>query len=78
MARAIARAARSGLGTGGLAGHATSLSLPSSLIDAQPDFTEDYVRATYPFARPEDLELFVEGLRRAGALDSRGGGPPAA
>lgn len=38
------------------------------LFDAQPDFTEDYVRATYPFARPEDLELFVEGLRRAGAL----------
>ena len=33
-----------------------------------PDFSQDYVEKTYPFKRREDLEHFLEGLRKAGAL----------
>lgn len=29
-------------------------------------FSEAYVRETYPFTRPEDLEFLTEGLRKAG------------
>ena len=36
------------------------------LRSLQPDFSEDYVRATYPFRRAEDLEYYLEGLRKAG------------
>lgn len=32
----------------------------------QPDFDETHVRRSYPYARPEDLETFVQGLRMAG------------
>ena len=32
----------------------------------QPDLDEAYVRETYPYARPEHVELILEGLRRAG------------
>ncbi len=37
-----------------------------TLLRLQPDFSEAYVRATYPFRFPEHLALFNEGLRRAG------------
>jgi hypothetical protein len=37
-----------------------------TLLRLQPDFSEAYVRATYPFRLPEHLALFNEGLRRAG------------
>ncbi len=39
------------------------------LFDAQPGFDEDYVRATYPYERPEDLEVLLTGLRKAGAFN---------
>jgi tetratricopeptide (TPR) repeat protein len=29
-------------------------------------FTEAYVRETYPFERPEDLDFLISGLRQAG------------
>ena len=32
----------------------------------QPDFDETYVRTTYPYARPEHIEMILDGLRRAG------------
>ncbi|MBD3678285.1 MAG: hypothetical protein HUJ27_07770 [Rhodobacteraceae bacterium] len=38
------------------------------LFAAQPDFSEDYVRSTYPFREAEHLEMLVDGLRRAGAF----------
>lgn len=41
----------------------------SRLQGLQPDFCEDYVRATYPFRRAEDLDFLIEGLRKAGCLD---------
>ncbi|MDF0601758.1 hypothetical protein P1J78_13515 [Psychromarinibacter sp. C21-152] len=34
----------------------------------QPDFGEAYVRETYPYARPEHLEMILEGFRKAGAF----------
>ena len=37
-----------------------------TLSHLQPDFSESYVRATYPFRLAEHLSLFNEGLRRAG------------
>jgi TolB-like protein/Tfp pilus assembly protein PilF len=37
-----------------------------TLLHLQPDFSEAYVRATYPFQFAEHLALFNEGLRRAG------------
>jgi TolB-like protein/Tfp pilus assembly protein PilF len=37
-----------------------------TLSHLQPDFSESYVRATYPFRFPEHLSQFNEGLRRAG------------
>ena len=40
----------------------------SRLRELQPDFSEDYVRATYPFRRAEDLDIFIEGLRKARCL----------
>jgi TolB-like protein/Tfp pilus assembly protein PilF len=37
-----------------------------TLSHLQPDFSESYVLATYPFRFAEHLSLFNEGLRRAG------------
>jgi TolB-like protein/Flp pilus assembly protein TadD len=37
-----------------------------TLLLLQPDFSDAYVRATYPFQVAEHLALFNEGLRRAG------------
>ncbi len=37
-----------------------------TLSHLQPDFSESYVRATYPFRLAEHLSLFNEGLRSAG------------
>ncbi|HEX2340756.1 MAG TPA: winged helix-turn-helix domain-containing protein [Vicinamibacterales bacterium] len=37
-----------------------------TLLHLQPDFSDAYVRATYPFQFAEHLALFHEGLRRAG------------
>jgi serine/threonine protein kinase len=36
------------------------------LLKRQPALSEDYFATTYPFRDPEDLEYFVNGLRRAG------------
>lgn len=36
------------------------------LLRLQPDFSESYVESTYPFRNRDDLELLLEGLRRAG------------
>ncbi|MGR3322862.1 MAG: BTAD domain-containing putative transcriptional regulator [Pseudooceanicola sp.] len=36
------------------------------LLEAQPDFSEQYVRDTYPFQNGEDLERFLEALRKGG------------
>lgn len=38
------------------------------LRELQPDFDEAYVRRTYPYEQAENLEVFVEGFRRAGAF----------
>ncbi len=38
----------------------------SRVMELQPDFGEAYVRATYPYLNPEHLEVFLEGLFRAG------------
>ncbi len=55
------------LATFGAAGQADLAAQALSLLEeAQPDFSEDYVRETYPFARPEDLETFLEALRKGG------------
>lgn len=35
----------------------------------QSDFGEDYVRGTYPYAKPEHLETLIKGLRLAGMRD---------
>ena len=37
-----------------------------TLSHLQPNFSEAYIRATYPFQFSEHLELFTEGLRGAG------------
>jgi TolB-like protein/Flp pilus assembly protein TadD len=37
-----------------------------TLLHLQPDFSDAYVRGTYPFRFAEHLALFNEGLRRAG------------
>ena len=37
-----------------------------TLLHLQPNFSEAYIRATYPFRFAEHLELFNEGLRGAG------------
>ena len=37
-----------------------------TLLHLQPDFSDAYVRATYPFRFAEHLALFNEGLRRVG------------
>lgn len=51
-------------------GHAGEEELATAAVTklraAHPDFSEDYVRSTYPFSRTEDLEFFIEGLRKAG------------
>ncbi|MEK6216068.1 MAG: hypothetical protein N2B03_02490, partial [Boseongicola sp.] len=39
------------------------------LLAIQPDFDEAYVRETYPYARPQDLDAILEGLKKAGAFD---------
>lgn len=36
----------------------------------QPDFDEAYVRATYPYVRDTDLDMLIEGWRKAGAFAS--------
>lgn len=36
------------------------------LLKAQPDFSEDYVRETYPFSTAESLETFLQALRQGG------------
>ena len=36
------------------------------VYELMPYFDEAYVRQTYPYARPEDTEVIIEGLRRAG------------
>ncbi|MXQ08696.1 hypothetical protein GQ651_12640 [Alphaproteobacteria bacterium GH1-50] len=38
----------------------------SRIYELMPEFDEAYVRQTYPYARPEDTEVIIEGLRRAG------------
>src|SRR5215813_5746157 len=38
----------------------------NALLLLQPDFSDAYVRATYPFRFAEHLVLFNEGLRKAG------------
>ena len=35
----------------------------------QPDFDEAYVRETYPYARPQDLDVLLQRLQKAGAFD---------
>ena len=35
----------------------------------QPDFDEAYVRETYPYARPQDLDVLLQGLQKATAFD---------
>ena len=37
-----------------------------TLLLLQPDFSDAYLRATYPFRYAEHLALFSDGLRRAG------------
>jgi tetratricopeptide (TPR) repeat protein len=37
-----------------------------SLLKDQPGFNAEYVRATYPFSRQEDLETFLGALKAAG------------
>jgi TolB-like protein/Flp pilus assembly protein TadD len=37
-----------------------------TLLQLQPDFSDAYVRATYPFQFAEHLALFTEGFRRSG------------
>ncbi len=55
------------LATFGAAGRAELASQALELmLRAQPDFSEQYVRETYPFARAEDLETFLEALRKGG------------
>jgi len=39
------------------------------LLHLQPDFTETYVRETYPYADPGNLETFLTGFRKAGAFN---------
>ena len=36
------------------------------VYDIQPDFDAPYVRSTYPFANPDHIDIFIEGLERAG------------
>ena len=38
----------------------------------QPDFSEDYVRKTYPFQSSHAMETFVSRLKDAGAFDEQG------
>lgn len=38
------------------------------LREIQPGFDEAYVRETYPYYRPEDLEKLLTGFRKAGAF----------
>ena len=38
------------------------------LRELQPDFDEAYVRETYPYAREAEMDLFLEGLRKIGAV----------
>lgn len=40
------------------------------LRDVQPGFDEAYMRETYPYVRPEHVEMVLEGMRKAGAFDS--------
>ncbi len=37
-----------------------------TVLALQPDFDEEYVRQTYPYARPEHVEIIIDGLRLAG------------
>jgi TolB-like protein len=39
------------------------------LREAQPGFDEAYMRETYPYVRPEHVEMVLEGMRKAGAFD---------
>jgi hypothetical protein len=36
------------------------------VLELQPDFSADYVEATYPFRDPAHAEMFSYGLRKAG------------
>lgn len=36
------------------------------VLELQPDLDEDYLRSTYPYAKPEHAEMIIEGFRRAG------------
>lgn len=51
-------------------GHAGETELAKAAVarlgEIHPDFSEDYVRMTYPFSKTEDLDFFIEGLRKAG------------
>lgn len=38
----------------------------AGVLARQHDFDEAYVRETYPYARPEHVEMILDGLRRAG------------
>ena len=38
------------------------------LREVQPEFSEAYVRETYPYAGPRNLEVLIDGWRRAGAF----------
>ena len=38
------------------------------LREVQPEFSEAYVRETYPYAGPRNLEILIDGWRRAGAF----------
>jgi hypothetical protein len=38
----------------------------AQLIELQPNFSNEYVLATYPFRETADAALYAEGLSRAG------------
>lgn len=38
------------------------------LLNIQPEFNEDYVLATYPYARSKDLDMLLSGFRQAQAF----------
>ncbi|MBO9436854.1 hypothetical protein J7394_21825 [Ruegeria sp. R13_0] len=51
-------------------GHAGEIDEAAEVLERvlalQPDLDEAYVRETYPYARPEHVEVILDGLRRAG------------
>jgi len=42
----------------------------AELARLQPDFSLDYIDATYPFQSADERDAFVAALRRAGLLGS--------